>query len=192
MIHVGPFGAAPTRAPSGAHITAEWWPLRPRKWRSARRGAKTNGIACTRSARHLFSTCTTRRTDPGRASRSGAPDDRDPANRPLLAVADGELAGTLRLDMKGRGWPWSAWWRWSPPSAAAASAPPPFDMAEDLGRASVCARSLCVNAQPGVVGFDARRGFAPRRWEGCTACPRGIPMVKALAGRTADARRRAA
>ncbi len=53
-------------------------------------------------------------------------------------------------------------------------------MAEDLARASG-AHSLCVNAQPGVVGFYARRGFAPGRWEGCSACPRGVPMAKALA-----------
>ena len=53
-------------------------------------------------------------------------------------------------------------------------------LAEALARASG-ARSLCVNAQPGVVGFYARRGFAPGRWEGCSSCPRGVPMTKAFA-----------
>ena len=38
-----------------------------------------------------------------------------------------------------------------------------------------------MNAQPGVVGFYARRGFAPGRWEGCSSCPRGVPVAKALA-----------
>ena len=55
-------------------------------------------------------------------------------------------------------------------------------MAEDMARAAG-ARVLCVNAQPGVVGFYARLGFAPGRWEGCSECPRGVPMAKALAQR---------
>lgn len=108
------------------------------------------------------------------------PDDRDPANRPLLLFADDEVAGTLRLDLKLDGRAvvrlvaLERGFRGGGLGAAI------LELAEDLALASG-AWTLCVNAQPGVVGFYARRGFAPGRWEGCTACPRGIPMVKHLA-----------
>jgi GNAT superfamily N-acetyltransferase len=108
------------------------------------------------------------------------PDDRDPANRPLVLVADGEVAGTLRLDLKPDGRAVVRLVALEPALRGGGFGAAMLEMAEAMARAAG-ARSLCVNAQPGVVGFYARRGFAPARWEGCTACPRGVPMVKALA-----------
>ena len=108
------------------------------------------------------------------------PDDRDPANRPLLLFADDEVAGTLRLDLKPDGRAVVRLVALEPGFRGGGLGAATLELAEDLALSSG-ARTLCVNAQPGVVGFYARRGFAPGRWEGCTACPRGIPMVKHLA-----------
>lgn len=108
------------------------------------------------------------------------PDDRDPANRPLVLVADGEVAGTLRLDLKPDGRAVIRLVALDPRYRGGGLGASILEMAESLARASG-ARSLCVNAQPGVVGFYARQGFAPGRWEGSSACPRGIPMTKVLA-----------
>ena len=109
------------------------------------------------------------------------PDDRAPANRPLLLFADGAVAGTLRLDLKPDGRAAIRLVALEPDWRGVGLGGALLDMAEDLAR-EAGATALCVNAQPGVVGFYARRGFVPGRWEGCTACPRGIPMVKLLAG----------
>lgn len=114
------------------------------------------------------------------------PDDRDPANRPLLLVADGEVAGTLRLDLKPDGRAVVRLVALDPGFRGGGLGATMMEMAEALARASG-ARSLCVNAQPGVVGFYARRGFVPGRWEGCSSCPRGVPMTMPLAGGPMDA-----
>jgi GNAT superfamily N-acetyltransferase len=108
------------------------------------------------------------------------PDDRDPANRPLLLFAGAEVAGTLRLDLKPDGRAVLRLVALEPGFRGGGLGGSMLEMAEDLAL-EADARTLCVNAQPGVVGFYARRGFAPGRWEGCTACPQGIPMVKLLA-----------
>jgi GNAT superfamily N-acetyltransferase len=109
------------------------------------------------------------------------PDDRDPANRPLLLVADGEVAGTLRLDFKpDEGRAVVRLVALAPAFRGGGLGAAMLGLAEALARASG-ARTLCVNAQPGVLGFYARLGFAPGRWEGCSECPRGVPMVKAFA-----------
>jgi GNAT superfamily N-acetyltransferase len=108
------------------------------------------------------------------------PDDRDPANRPLLLFVDGEAAGTLRLDLKPDERAVVRLVALAPGFRGGGLGAAMLGFAEALARASG-ARRLCVNAQPGVVGFYARRGFAPGRWEGCSSCPRGVPMAKALA-----------
>ena len=110
------------------------------------------------------------------------PDDREPANRPLLLVAGGEPAGTLRLDLKPGGRAVVRLVALAPRFRGGGLGAAMVEMAEAMARAAG-ARSLCVNAQPGVVGFYGRFGFAPGRWEGCSACPRGVPVTKALAGR---------
>lgn len=114
------------------------------------------------------------------------PDDRDPANRPLLLVADGAVAGTLRLDLKPDGRAVVRLVALEPGVRGGGLGATMLGMAEALARASG-ARTLCVNAQPGVVGFYARLGFEPGRWEGCSSCPRGVPMTKGLAGGLTDA-----
>jgi GNAT superfamily N-acetyltransferase len=114
------------------------------------------------------------------------PDDRDPANRPLLLVADGEVAGTLRLDLKPDGRAVVRLVALTPGFRGAGLGVAMLELAERMALESG-ARTLCVNAQPGVVGFYARRGFVPGRWEGCTSCPRGVPMAKPLAAGLPDA-----
>lgn len=109
------------------------------------------------------------------------PDDHDPANKPLLLFADGEVAGTLRLDFKPDNRAVVRLVALEPGFRGGGLGAVILELAEDLAVDSG-AQMLCVNAQPGVVGFYARQGFAPCRWEGCTTCPRGIPMVKPLVG----------
>lgn len=109
------------------------------------------------------------------------PDDRDPANRPLLLFADNEVAGTLRLDLKADGRAVIRLVALEPGFRGGGLGAAILELAEGLALDSG-ARMLCVNAQPGVIGFYARRGFTPGRWEGCTTCPRGVPMAKPLVG----------
>lgn len=109
------------------------------------------------------------------------PDDCDPANRPLLLFVGDEVAGTLRLDFKPDSRAVLRLLALDPRFRGSGLGATVLELAEDLALAS-SARTFCLNAQPGVVGFYARQGFVPGRWEGCTACPRGIPMVKHLVG----------
>lgn len=116
------------------------------------------------------------------------PDDRDPANRPLLLIVDGHVAGTLRLDLKPDGG--QAVIRLmalAPAFRGGGLGASMMGMAEAMAR-EAGALLLCANAQPGVVGFYARAGFVPARWEGCTSCPRGMPMAKPLIAWFPDAR----
>ncbi len=174
--------AVPTRAPAGAHVTAEWWPLRPRslRLRAPRSDAEWDRLHAIRK-QFIFDLyhppdgpwpC---EYDPAH------PDDRDLANRPLLLFVDGEVAGTLRLDLKpddGRAVVRLV--ALDPGFRGGGLGAAMLGLAESLARASG-GRTLCVNAQPGVLGFYARLGFAPGWWEGCSGCPRGVPMVKPLA-----------
>lgn len=109
------------------------------------------------------------------------PDDRNSANRPLLLFVDGKVAGTLRLDVKpDEGRAVVRLVALDPGFRGGGLGGAMLGIAEALARASG-ARMLCVNSQPGVVGFYAHLGFAPGWWEGCSSCPRGVPMIKALA-----------
>ncbi len=186
--------AAPTRAPSGVHVTAEWWPVRPRSLqlrapRSEYEWDRLHAIrkTCIFDVYHPPDGPWPCEYDPAH------PDDRDPANRPLLLLVDGEVAGTLRLDLKLDGRTVVRLVALGPDFRSGGLGASMLEMAEAQARTSG-ARALCVNAQPEVVGFYARQGFAPGRWEGCTACPRGIPMTKVLAGELpgAPGQRRAA
>ena len=94
-------------------------------------------------------------------------------------IVDGEVAGTLRVDFKPDGRAVVRLVALDPDFRRGGLGASMLEMAEAVARASG-ARALCVNAQPEVVGFYARQGFAPGRWEGCTACPRGVPMTKVL------------
>ena len=56
-----------------------------------------------------------------------------------------------------------------------------LELAEDYARAHGATR-LCVNARGPAVGFYARSGFIPGAWDGCTACPEAVPMLKPMGG----------
>lgn len=175
--------AAPTRAPPGAYVTAEWWLVRPRsiELRAPRSQDEWDRLHAIRKT-HIFDVyhppdgpwpC---EYDPAH------PDDRDPANRPLLLVVDGEVAGTLRLDLKPYGKAVVRLVALEPGFRGGGLGASMLELVQAAATAAG-AHSLCVNAQPGVVGFYTRLGFAPGRWKGCTACPRGVPMVKVLTDR---------
>jgi len=179
---VRPFVAAPTRTPAGVHVTAEWWPVRPRSLqlrapRSEYEWDRLHAIrkTCIFDVYHPSDGPWPCEYDPAH------PDDRDAANKPLLLIVDGEVAGTLRLDLKPDGRAVVRLVALDPDFRRGGLGASMLEMAEAVAQTSG-ARALCVNAQPEVVGFYARQGFAPGRWEGCTACPRGIPMIKALVG----------
>ena len=108
------------------------------------------------------------------------PDEGDPANHPLVFLADGQVIGTIRIDLKPDG---RAVFRlvaiddlWQGRGLGSTM----LDMAEQYAR-DCGARSICLNAVPDAHSFYIRRGFAPDRWAGCTSNPTETPMVKPVA-----------
>lgn len=108
------------------------------------------------------------------------PDERDPANHPLALIADGEVIGTIRIDLKPDG---RAVFRlvaiddpWQGQGLGTAMLAMAEKYACDWG-----ARAICLNAVPPAFDFYVRQGFRPRRWEGCTHNPSETPVVKPLA-----------
>lgn len=112
------------------------------------------------------------------------PDERDPANHPLVFIADRYVIGTIRIDIKGNGraifrlvaidTPWQGHGLGSTMLSMAE------DLAHDFG-----IDTICLNAVPDAYRFYARHGYAPERWVGCTRNPTETPVVKALASQTA-------
>ena len=105
------------------------------------------------------------------------PDEDDPANHPLVFLADGQIIGTIRIDIKPDG---RAIFRlvaiddtWQGRGLGSTM----LDMAEDYAR-ECGARTICLNAVPDAWSFYIRHGFAPERWVGCTSNPTETPMVK--------------
>jgi GNAT superfamily N-acetyltransferase len=106
-------------------------------------------------------------------------DERDPANHPLVLIADGSVVGTIRIDLKPDGRavfrlvaiddPWQGHGLGSLMMEIAEA------QAHRWG-----AQTICLNAVPDAFDFYARRGFTPFRWEGCTHNPTETPVVKAL------------
>ena len=109
------------------------------------------------------------------------PDERDPANHPLVLLLDGEIVGTIRLDIK-------------PDNRAIFRQVAIVDgvrgmtlgtrmlrMAEAWA-AKLGAAAVCLNSVREAYRFYERLGFHPTRWDGCTACPTSVPVVKPLIG----------
>jgi len=110
----------------------------------------------------------------------GHPDESDPANHPLVFLADRHVIGTIRIDIKPDG---RAIFRlvaiddpWRGRGLGSAMLIRAEDLARDYG-----ADTICLNAVPDAYRFYARHGFTPERWEGCTGNPTEIPVVKHLA-----------
>ncbi len=111
----------------------------------------------------------------------GHPDEGNPANHPLVLVADGAVAGTIRIDMKPDGRAVLRLIAVAPEWRGAGLGARLLDLAEDYARPRGATR-LCVNARDAAVGFYARSGFIPGRWDGCSACPDAVAMVKPIGG----------
>ena len=108
------------------------------------------------------------------------PDESDPANHPLVFLADGRIIGTIRIDIKPDG---RAVFRlvaiddtWQGHGLGSTM----LDMAEAYAFDSG-AHTISLNAVPDAYRFYSRHGFAPERWAGCTSNPVEIPMVKRVA-----------
>jgi GNAT superfamily N-acetyltransferase len=111
------------------------------------------------------------------------PDERNPANHPLVFLADGEVVGTIRVDMKPDG---RAVFRlvaiddaWRGQRLGTTMLYMAEAFARDCG-----ATAICLNSVPDAYGFYTRHGFRPQRWEGCTHNHTEIPVVKELADLT--------
>lgn len=108
-------------------------------------------------------------------------DDRHPDNHPLGFFLDGEMVGTIRIDLKEDG---RAVFRMvaivnglrghhlGSRMLVAAEA-----FAKERGAVTVC-----LNAVQPAIGFYERHGYQPCRWRGCTACPSSLPVMKPLTG----------
>jgi GNAT superfamily N-acetyltransferase len=108
------------------------------------------------------------------------PDESDPANHPLVFLADRQVIGTIRIDIKCDG---RAVFRlvaidepWQGHGLGSSMLGMAMDFAYESG-----ADTICLNAVPDAYDFYTRHGFAPERWAGCTSNPTEIPVVKHLA-----------
>jgi GNAT superfamily N-acetyltransferase len=108
------------------------------------------------------------------------PDESDPANHPLVFLADGQVIGTIRIDIKPDG---RAIFRlvaiddpWQGHGLGSAMLAMAEGFAADAG-----ADTICLNSVPDAYRFYTRHGFVPQRWAGCTSNPTEIPVVKHLA-----------
>ncbi len=105
------------------------------------------------------------------------PDEADPANHPLVFLADGRVIGTIRIDIKPDGRAIFRLVAIDDPWQGHGLGSTMLDMAEHCAR-GWGARTVCLNAVPDAHRFYVRHGFAPERWVGCTSNPTETPMVK--------------
>ena len=111
---------------------------------------------------------------------AGHPDESDPANHPLVFLADRHVIGTIRIDIKRDGRAIFRLVAIDDPWQGHGLGTTMLVMAEDLVR-DFGADTICLNAVPDAYRFYTRQGFTPERWDGCTRNPTEIPVVKHLA-----------
>jgi GNAT superfamily N-acetyltransferase len=111
----------------------------------------------------------------------GHPDEDNPANHPLVLVAEDAVVGTIRIDMKPDGRAVLRLVAVDPAWRGAGLGAELLRQAE-VYAAEQGARSLCVNARQQAMGFYARGGFMPGAWDGNSQCPEAVPMVKPMGG----------
>lgn len=109
----------------------------------------------------------------------GHPDETAPGNHPLVLAVDAAVAGTIRIDLKPDGGAVFRLIAIAPEHRGTGLGAELLVLAEHFAREAGATR-LCVNARRPAMGFYARSGFIPARWEGCTTCPDAEPMVKPL------------
>ena len=107
------------------------------------------------------------------------PDENDPANRPMVFVADRSVIGTIRIDFKPDGRAIFRLVAIDDPWQGQGLGTTMLNMAENYAR-DRGADTICLNAVPDAYRFYTRHGFAPERWQGCTSNPTEIPVVKHL------------
>jgi len=108
------------------------------------------------------------------------PDERNPANHPLVFLADGMVIGTIRIDIKSDGRAVFRLVAIDTPWQCQGLGSIMLEEAEDFARARGAQR-ICLNAVPDAYRFYLRHGFNPTQWEGCTGNTTEIPVVKELA-----------
>lgn len=108
------------------------------------------------------------------------PDEFDPANHPLVFLRNGRVIGTIRIDMKPDGRAIFRMVAIEPRFRGHGTGSRLLEMAESYAFESG-ADSVCLNSVGPAVGFYARHGFTPHRWEGCTSCPSSVPVMKRFA-----------
>jgi GNAT superfamily N-acetyltransferase len=108
------------------------------------------------------------------------PDEYDPANHPLVFLANGRVIGTIRIDIKHDGRAIFRLVAIDDPWQGQGLGTTMLMMAEAYAR-DCGADTICLNAVPDAYRFYTRHGFLPARWEGCPRNPTEIPVVKDLA-----------
>jgi GNAT superfamily N-acetyltransferase len=107
------------------------------------------------------------------------PDERDPANHPMVFLLDGQVIGTIRIDIKPDGRAIFRLVAIDAPWQGQGLGSIMLVLAED--HAQACgSHTVCLNAVPEAYRFYARHGFSPARWDGCTDNRTEIPVVKVL------------
>jgi GNAT superfamily N-acetyltransferase len=105
------------------------------------------------------------------------PDERDPANHPLVFLADGMVIGTIRIDIKPLGCAVFRLVAIDTPWQGKGLGTIMLEMAEAYARARGV-QKICLNSVPRAYTLYARNGFNPAHWDGCTQNPTEIPVVK--------------
>lgn len=107
------------------------------------------------------------------------PDERNPANRPLVLLENGRVIGTVRVDLKPDGRAVLRQITVAEDRRGRHVGQRLLAMAETFA-AEAGASRLCLNSVGEAIGFYRRQGFTPFRWEGCTSCPTSIPVIKTI------------
>jgi len=105
------------------------------------------------------------------------PDERDPANHPLVFLVDGTLIGTIRIDIKPEKRAVFRLVAIDTPWQGRGLGTTMLKMAETYARAHGV-HSICLNSVPDAYRLYIRCGFNPARWDGCTQNQSEIPVVK--------------
>jgi GNAT superfamily N-acetyltransferase len=107
------------------------------------------------------------------------PDERNSLNRPLGLFIDGWMSGTIRVDLKPARRAVFRLVAIAEEQRGHRLGSRLVAMAEAYARARGAAE-VCLNAVAPAFGFYTRHGYVPARWDGCTACPTSIPVMKAI------------
>jgi GNAT superfamily N-acetyltransferase len=107
------------------------------------------------------------------------PDEHHPDNHPLGFFRDGEMVGTIRIDLKPDG---RAIFR----MVAIIDGKRGQHLGSRLLRTAEAyaegsgAAAACLNAVRPALGFYVRHGYTPLQWSGCTSSRESVPLTKPL------------